>query len=66
MISRDLEGVPKWLAHLPHLSKTMTNWMPKSHRQILYPIQMDFVDLGIRASLPWMPITDPSYYCSTR
>ena len=61
MISRDLEGVPKWLARLHRhsaVSKTMTNWMPNPHGQFLNPIQTDFVDLGIRAPLRWGPITN--------
>lgn len=40
------------------MSKAITNWMPKPHRQnVCSPIQMDFVGLGIRTPLHWARVT---------
>ena len=56
-------GVPKWhvyltvdqyrsIVYMAHCS--MVCDIPKPHRQVIYPMQMDLVDLGIRAPLHCM------------
>ena len=45
-----------------HMTHSMLCDIPKSHRQTIFPIQTDFIDLGIRAplgaSLIRHPVTD--------